>query len=340
VSVTEPRLRGRTRWSMACRCARQAAMGLLGHDPEPVDEETQLLWERGKLDEEWVVTRLLEPEFGADNIIRQKAVEWPSEGLPIGELHTDAFVVSEGLPIEIKSHANGEPSEDDFTQLKGQIHFDPDAGDVGVLLVVDRNLRREQFTVKLTDDDRRILDDTAAQIAEAGRSGELPARVCAKPSDGRAKFCPFIQECFQGWTPPDPINLEGERAELLAEAYRLKVTRDQLKEPYDEAEGAYKAAVSELTEAETATGVEIKGGGVIAKRAEIAPRELFSVKDARRAGLWTHAHDQHFETAIKFGGGHTRWTLRRDPEAPLLAEDFGDAAPWTDADLEGRRGDA
>jgi hypothetical protein len=50
-----------------------------------------------------------------------------------------------------------------------------------------------------------------------------------------------------------------------------------LKEPYDEAEGAYKAAVSELTEAETATGVEIKGGGVIAKRAEIAPRELFSV---------------------------------------------------------------
>jgi hypothetical protein len=127
----------------------------------------------------------------------------------------------------------------------------------------------------------------------------------------------------------------------VAQAQRAKEDLGYLlKEPYDEAEGAYKAAVSELTEAETATGVEIKGGGVIAKRAEIAPRELFSVKDARRAGLWTHTHDQHFETAIKFGGGHTRWTLRRDPEAPLLAEDFGDAAPWTDADLEGRRGDA
>jgi hypothetical protein len=308
-------------------------MGLIGHDPEPDDEEVRLLWERGLLDEDWLVSKVLEPEFGADNIIRQKAVEWPSDGLPIGELHTDAFVVSEGLPIEIKSHANGEPSEDDFTQLKGQIHFDPDAGDVGVLIVVDRNLGREQFTVKLTDDDRAMLDGIAAQVTEAGRTGALPPRVCSKPSDGRAKFCPFITECFSGWAPPDPINLDGDRAELLAEAYRLKVRRDQLKEPYDEAESEYKAVVCELTDLETAVGVEIKGGGVIAKRTDVPARELFSIKDARRAGLWTHAHDQQFETAIKLGGGHTRWTLKRDPDAPLLSEDFGSEAPWTSEDL-------
>lgn len=308
-------------------------MGLLGHDPDPVDEETRLLWERGLLDEDWLVSKILEPEFGADNIIRQKAVEWPADGLPIGELHTDAFIVSENLPVEIKSHADGEPTEDDFTQLKGQIHFDPDAGDIGVLIVIDRNLGREQFTVKLTDDDRQMLDGIAAQVTEAGRTGQLPERVCGKPSEGRGKFCPFIRECFKGWTPPDPVNLDGDRAELLAEAYRLKVRRDQLKEPFEEADSEYRSAVSELTENETAAGVEIKGGGVIAKRTDVPARELFSVKDARRSGLWTHAHDQHFETVIKLGGGHTRWTLRRDPDAPLLSEDFGAEAPWTSEDV-------
>lgn len=333
-AATDTRLRGRTRWSAACRCPRQAAMGLLGHEPEPVDDQTRLLWERGKLDEQWVIDKILEPEFGFDNIIRQKAVEWPATGLPIGELHSDAFVVSEGMPVEIKSHANGEPSDHDFVQLEGQLAFDPDAKGVGTLIVVDRNLQRQMIPVKLTDDGRARVEGIAGEVIEAGRTGVLPARTCEHPSEGRGKFCPFISDCFAGWEAPAAVEVAAEHQQLLAEAFRLKQRADRLKEPWSEAQAEYDAAKEALTALPVGSGVELAGGGVIAKRTDVAARSSFDLKEARRAGIYTGDDETRFAPFVKPVGAHTRWTLKRDESVPLLAEDFGDEAPWSDADLE------
>jgi hypothetical protein len=310
-------------------------MGLLGYEPEPIDPETQLLFDRGLMDEQWVVDKILAPEFGADNLIRQKAVAWPHNDLPIGELHTDVFVISEGMPIEIKSHADGGLVESDFVQLEGQLHFDPDAGEVGTLIVVDRDLHREAIPVKLTDEGRERVEDLAASVIEAGRTGVLPERTCAHPGEGIGRRCPFIDQCFAGWERPDPVNLDGDRAALLAEAFRLKTRRAQLKEPYDEVDSEYRAVCAELSEQPIPPGLELRGGGVKAKRTNIADRESFSLKDARRAGIWTAGHDELFGPFVKLAGGHTRWSFSRDESAPLLAEDFGDEAPWSDADLDG-----
>lgn len=329
-AVADTRLRGRTRWSAAARCPRQAAMGLLGYEPEPVDDETRLLWERGNLDETWVVAKILAPEFGVRNLIRQKAVEWPRDGLPIGELHSDVFVVSEGRPVEIKSHANGEPAEHDFVQLEGQLVFDPDARGRGSLIIVDRNLGRQTIPVDLTDDGRERVHEIARQVVDAGRTGELPDRTCEAPAEGIGKFCPFIQDCFACWTPPDPVQLGTEHAQLLADVYRLKQTAARLKEPYDEAQGEFEAARDALTALPLEAGIEIRGGGVKAKRTDVAATDRLSLKEARRAGAFTPADETRLADFIEAKGGHSRWTIRLDDTATLLAEDFdfGEGVPF------------
>lgn len=311
-------------------------MGLLGHEPDEPTEETKLLWGRGKLDETWVVERLLVPEFGFDNIIRQKAVEWPraNGSLPIGELHGDAFVVSEGMPVEIKSRADGEPIDSDFTQLAGAIHFDPDAGDVGTLIVVDRNLGRQMIPVKLTPERVEEVETIAHDVVEAGKTGELPARVCSHPGEGIGRFCPFIAQCFAGWVAPAPQEVATDQAELLAAAFRLQEQIRVTKAPVGPLEDELKTIKAALTDLPVAAGVELRGGGVLAKRADIADRESMSLTEARKAGIFTPADEVRFGPFIKQVGGHSRWTLKRDQAAPLLAEDFGDDAPWTDEDLE------
>lgn len=333
------RLRGATRWSMAARCARMAAFGLFGEQPVDPSDETRLQWARGKMDETWWIENVLEPRVGRENIVREKPVPWPAGGLPIGELHTDAFVVTEKRPYEIKSHFSGEPMETDFVQLCGQMHFDPDCeDDFGVLVTIDRDLHWEALPVMLTAERVEQVEAIAAEIVAAGQSGELPERVCQRPSDGRSRLCPFVAKCFAGREPPDALDLDGETAQLALEAHQLDMARKQLKPAYDLAEAAYKEKVKLLNGRPIVAGVPAHGDGVSVKKTLYGAHEEFSLKKARLAGLWTAAHDELFGPFMKLVGEHFRYSIDVvAPAAPAAAavEDFGDEAPWTDDDLDG-----
>jgi hypothetical protein len=192
VSATETRLRGRTRWSAASKCSRWAALGLLGAEPSEPTPRQQRLWRRGRqlgADR----AQQLEERFGAENVIREKAVPWPTKGLPLGELHVDAFVIPEKMAIEVKSSTSPTSIlESAITQLAGEMHFDPEAEN-GALMVVDPSGWNEDILVPvlLTNELVERVEGIAADVAGAAKGGALPDCVCASPGACRMMGCPF-----------------------------------------------------------------------------------------------------------------------------------------------------
>ena len=336
--VDDTRLRGRTRWSMAARCPRMAVYALFGEDPAEPDEVERLRWIRGKMDETWWIENILEPRVGRDNIIREKAIAWPAHDLPAGELHTDAYVTTERRPYEIKSHLIGEPNDFDFIQLAGQMHFDTDVtDDVGALVTIDRDLGWEAIPVFLTDERVEQVEEIARQVVAAGRTRELPDRVCQRPSDGRALMCPFVDICFADWQRPDALVLDGDTAELAREIHAADVARKPLKQQADEADARYKELCGKLGEHDLVAGALYTGDGVKVKRSFYSPHDEFALKKARLAGVWTEEDDERFGPFISSVGGHSRYSIdvvAGGAEATSV-EDFGDEAPWTDEDLGG-----
>lgn len=337
MTTTDTRLKGRTRWSLTARCSRMAGYALIGEEPAPENEDTQLLFERGLMDEQWFCDRVLDPRFGPENVIRQKTVPWPNNGLPVGELHTDAFVISEGMPWEIKSRASGDPADFDFVQLAGQIHFDPDATKgAGVLAVIDRNLQREYIPVVLTDDLIEQVESLAADVVHTARTGELAERVCQKPADGRARMCPFVDKCFEGWQRPDPLNLDGDVAVLALDVMHAQTRKRDLTKQAEEAEKEYKELAARLAEWELAPGATYTGSGVKVKRTAFPASEKFSLSTARKAGVWTEDDEQRFAPFVKASGAHDRWAIEQTAPAAATVEDFDEDAPWDDDDLAAR----
>src|SRR3989304_7474214 len=107
MTIAPEYLKGATRWSMASRCGRMAAYGLLGVDPEPPPPREQGRFARGRDTEEYIVRQLI-AKHGDGNVIRQKAVPWPAPpALPLGELHSDATIVPERLPAEVTASEGG-----------------------------------------------------------------------------------------------------------------------------------------------------------------------------------------------------------------------------------------
>lgn len=330
-AAPDTRLKGRTRWSMAARCPRQAAYAFFGADPEPLDEETVLLMERGKLDQQWVIENILVPQHGRENLELEKAIPWPATGLPVGELHSDVFIKTDGMPVEIKSHASGEISDDDFTQLAGEIHFDPDAGDAGALICVDRNLRREVIPVLLNEELVERVETIAADVVNATRTGVLPDRVCQKPGDARGKLCPFARVCFEDWEPPDAVVLDGDVAELAPQLYEKRKARDTAKAAYDEADAEYKLLTATAAELDLEPGVDYLAGGFRLRRTYVRSHEEISLGKARKAGIWLPEDDVRFGPFVRLVGEHNRWTI--EPAAAVPREridpaEFGDEAPF------------
>lgn len=317
-TANDQRLRGKTRWSMAARCPRMAAYGLLGEQPEEPDEQTQLRWARGKLDETWFIEHVLAAKVGLENIIREKAVPWPSDGLPAGELHEDAFVTTQAMPYEVKSHADGDLMDSDYLQLKGALRHDPDVtGDpkTGALVVIDRDLKWEAVPVFLTDDDVEEIDSIAAQVIEAGKTGQLPERVCEKPADARGRLCPFAAKCFHDWVPPDPERLNSDVAMLAIDLRHAQERAKELKAELAPVEERRKEIAALLAEWDLQPGIEYVGAGVKVKLTRISDTERLSLTQIRKAGAWTPELADALGEYVTASGGHDRWTVKPDAES-------------------------
>lgn len=328
--MSDKRLQGKARWSHAARCetGRMASLGLLGAEPAAITERQHGRFQRGK-DAQRYIGQRFEEKYGADDIEHERAVAWRQGNgqLPIGELHEDIYVRSEKMIVEVKSSENIDGIFDSaLLQVKGQLHFDPDA-ETAALAFIDRDYQiTDMFPVVLTDEDREQLDGIAANVVLAGKTGELPERVCGKPGDGLSHMCPFITECFAGWEPP----VDEERPDIepvVAEAFLAKRDLDHAKAQLGPLEERWDAAKVALEEAELPPKLPVLAGQVMVKRTPVAGRESFSLAKARKLGLFSDEDAARFDAVISVGEGHNRFTLERVGDEPMDLG-FGDEAPF------------
>jgi hypothetical protein len=303
-----------------------AALGLLGAKPAEPSERQLGRFQRGKDAQRYVAQRFA-AKYGPDAIEHERAVPWPAPpALPVGELHEDLFVRSEALVVEVKSSEHVDSVFDmALLQVKGQVHFDPEA-EMGVLLFVDRDYQEtDRFPVVLTDEDVEEIEEIAAAVVTAGKTGELPPRVCEKPSDGIQRMCPFIEECFRGWEPP-AVEERPDLAGLVTEAYlawRELKERQEALGPYVERWEEAKAA---LEQADLPEGLTV-AGQVAVQRTVVREAERFSLAKAIKLGLFTAQDRERFDSCIKVAKGHSRWSFRRIGDEALDI-DYGDEPPF------------
>jgi hypothetical protein len=177
--------------------------------------------------------------------------------------------------------------------------------------VIDRDLYEEDIPVVLTDERREQVEDIAAQVVRAGQTGELPERVCAKPSDARGKMCPFAAQCFADWTPPDVLTLDGDVPAIATELYLARNQRDALKASLAAAESNVRAAQESLAAAGVQPGEQYELGGVRVRRTQVKGRETFSISKARKSGVWSPLDDERLAPFVKVGDPYDRWTVER-----------------------------
>jgi len=320
-----PDLTGRARWSHAAKCPRMAAMALLGFEPEEPSERQIGRMQRGKDAQRHYAKQKLEPKYGEAGVEHEPAVAWPAPpALPIGELHPDFYVPSEQMTIEVKSSEAVDSMFDiSLRQAKGQVHWHPQA-QLGALVFLDRDYQEtDVFPVIVTGEDRVELDGIAAQVIEAGKTGDLPERVCTKPTEGIGRMCPFIRQCFEGWEPPTVAERE-DIAPVVAEAYLAKRDLDQRKaelKPYEE---RYDEARAALDEAELPEGKTL-AGQILANHILVRGSRRFSLSKAEKAGF--PLDEEIYGSFISHSEGHSRWSFERIGEEPL-AVDYGDDPPF------------
>lgn len=328
MSDTADRLRGATRWSMASRCARQASYGLLGVEPTPPTARESGRMARGR-DAGHYFARQMAARHGDTNVIFEMGVPWPAPpALPVGELHIDVGVISERLAIEAKNSVYVDSMyESAVLQLAGALHFGREHFDSGLLVFLDNDYQiTHEFPVFLTDELIEKVESIAAAVVEAGKSGTIPERICAKPADGRGHFCPFIEHCFKGWVPPPAIERD-DLSKLASEAWLIQRDLKAAKGNVGELQERWDEMKAQLSEIEIPPGVDVFAGPVKIKRIDVKGRETFSKAKATTAGVWTNLDDERFGPFVKLGEPSVRFELYRT-EAGDLDIDYGDEAPF------------
>lgn len=298
----------RSRWSMAVRCPRMGAYAMRGADPAEPDEIQRGYFLRGKQIGSYVADRFAE-QYGEDQIIREKPIPWPA-----GIAHGDVYVKPERLAVEVKSTASLVPLDYHLLQLAGQILFDPDADHGALVLVNPSNLLMRTLPMPVVPDELADqVHDIAAKVAKAADpAAPLPDRCCAKPSDAFSRQCPFVVTCFTGWEPPEPVDVVGEVARLVAE---LKEIEDDLRgerEQIKATEVRRDTVRAQLRRTiEPATEYVSPLDELAVRITPVDGRVTWDVATAIKMGA---VREETLEPFRKVGRPYERWTVKPRPE--------------------------
>ena len=315
------------RWSLAARCARAGAFSALGtEEPEP-DVQTRRYFARGRMFEGYVAAQLI-AKYGAEDIERQRVIPW-GDGW---EGHADAYIRSERTLVEVFSTVapRGIGVEDKMLQVAGYLLHDPEAERAQVYVVNPSDLSCEDvYPVVLTDERREEVESIVAAIRRAVETNgdEMPPCSKALPTACRYSGCPYSEIAWEGWEPPAAVEFDGPEVQKTAlRLWQADTAKKRAKKEADALEEECRELQRQLGAAGIPTG-KVKVGAVEFQRTPVAGRETFSMSMARKAGLWTPAHDDYFGSCLKVGEPHERWSVKRvDGEDFDL--DFGEVPPF------------
>lgn len=216
------------RWSSARDCERKAAGETLDVQPrEFTDRERRILWRGKRVEDDWA--DWLQREHPDWTIERQREIVWP-----LGTGHVDIYAVEPSLFFEVLSSASASAGmvESKLVQLVGYMEHD-EAATGGVVVVVNPgDFSEERHPVARGT---RTYQELAGEVhrrietlAVWRETGQLPGRVCRRPSDSIGHFCRISQWCFQGWEPPSLDEID--RPEIAEWASRWNAAKAQERE--------------------------------------------------------------------------------------------------------------
>lgn len=367
-TVSRPLLR----WSSARDCGRKAIYEATGAPARARTEREQRILFRGKRigrdygellsinhntradHKKFVKARAWAEEkghgyYGAGKVWCEKKVVWP-----LGVGHMDIWLPEPATGVEVLSsaHATVEMIHSKKLQLVGYIEHDPEASN-GVVVVLDPSS---------LDEDRHIVskhqagyDDLVeemrariAQVQEWDATGDMPARVCGKPSDAMGHFCTFSETCFEDWQRPDlPVVITEEVVTLARQLYEIEQLdravagnkQDKTGVQHVLEDEGIDGALAYLAKPENRTAASVKAVKETVKTALIealghAPEDFLHDPGEYEVGPLVLKRNlvQRAGYTVQPAEYETL-TVKRVSDAPLPGRDYGDEAPWTDEDL-------
>lgn len=258
---------------------------------------------------------------------RQPKIKWPG-----GYLHPDAVILEPRTPIEILSSVNLKPELVDRKkrQLAGQIFYDHEAGDMGLLIIANpATMDMEQIPFHLDHEwITRVLAVTDEALT-ALETGTLPERVCEKPADAIGHFCPFEEHCFEGWEPePLPEINTSQAAALVGQWYSIRKTERTYESHIKQLRRGRSDVEAELAAMpEFAQPGEYLVGGVKLRREDRRGTRTFNFDRAERD---PRIPQELLDEFTKIGRPSTRWevsAVTHEAHERLEADEF-DEAPF------------
>lgn len=316
------------RWSSVRDCPRKSVYEAVDAPArERYDREERILFRGRRLGRDYA--DMLAAKYGETNIERERKVVWP-----LGVGHMDVFLPETRTAVEILSsaHASETYTRSKLLQLVGYVEHDPDAEN-GVLVILNPSDYSGERVVIVPSSRlyQELVEEMHARIAEvvAWRdSGEVPGRVCSKPGDARGHFCLYAEHCFEGWTAPPLEELAADETLVAAVAEFAEVKRleQQIGGDVKALEKRRKDAQAVIEAADLPAG-DVQIGGYKVTRTPVARKATFDWDKAEAAGRFA---PDAFPEFFKPGASYSTFKAEK-----VAAEDWGDEAPWTDADLDG-----
>ena len=312
------------RLSELARCTKMCALRGLGAEPtEPTDKAKRWL-ARGQMFGFYAYQQFAE-RYGADNIEREREIPWP-----LGTGHADVYVKPENLIVEVVSSTSPAGVIDGkIRQARQYLHYDEEAESAAVFIINPADLDREDLIpIILRPEDAAEIESDVAAVQAAVEGGPLPECVASSPTECKHScFCSFTAEAWAGWEPPQPLSsTDPELAGLAREYYEAKREERTAAANADLLKSARQEIEQRLADLGVEPGHDIEVAGLRLRRTRVKGSQTFSFSRAKKAGIWTPAHDDLFGPFCKVGSGFDRWMVDRVGDTPDL--DFGSEAPF------------
>jgi len=318
--VTEAVAKPQLRWSSVRDCPRKAALEGGPPDREWTDREQRILYRGRSLGRDYM--DWLEAKYGVTAVEREVKVEWA-----LGTGHIDGFLWKTQTALEILSsaHATDAMIHSKLVQLAGYMeHYEPALN--GCLIVLDPgDFSEERYPVaKDTEAYALLVKEVHERIAalESWRAGgNLPARVCAKPSEAPGHFCRFADTCFEGWEAPPLPEVDRPEVLALAAAFALEKGNERAATAaLDEVKGRRKEVEAQLAVELEGHPREVLSGSFKIRRTDVQRKPTLDLRKAELAGVLNVELLGEF---MKPGAAYTTWTVERH-EGSAGGIDYGE----------------
>ncbi len=312
------------RWSSARDCARKAVYEATGAPArERYDSEERILFRGKRLGRDY--GDLLALKYGEDALERERKIVWP-----LGVGHADIYLRETKTIIEVLSsaHASDAMRLSKLLQLVGYLEHDPEA-DNGVLVVLNPSDYSEDRTVvsQRSDAYKALVEemrDRIAALQEWDATGDLPARVCAKPADARSHFCLHADHCFEGWERPqlEQVTASAELVEAVAEFAEASAGQQAADREARGFAARKREAQAVIEAAELPAGMALQVGPFKLTRTSVQRKPTFEWEKAELAGVFEPGlYGDYFKPGASYS---TFKTERVDHSG----DEFGEDSPF------------